>query len=128
MIQGRLLPLLWLGIVIGLAGCGQGTAPAAPAENRPPVPPTMESAFQLSEGPALEELDYGSYNQLLGRDAIPPVYDPVFVPAHQATLADEELVLGIAINGEAKAYPISVLNFREMVNDEIAGIPILATW
>ncbi len=37
-------------------------------------------------------------------------------------------MLGVALDGEAKAYPISVLNSREMVNDELAEIPILATW
>lgn len=54
------------------------------------------------------EPDY-RYNQLLGRDAIRPVYEPEFVPADQALLADDELVLGIEIDGQAKAYPISVL-------------------
>ena len=37
-------------------------------------------------------------------------------------------VIGISLDGEAKAYPISVLRFREMVNDELAGIPTLVTW
>jgi hypothetical protein len=43
-------------------------------------------------------------------------------------LHDDELVLGVAWDGEAKAYPITVLRFREMVNDELAGIPTLVTW
>ena len=68
------------------------------------------------------------FNQILGLDAIRPVYDPVFVSAEEADLADDQLVLGVAIDGQAKAYPIAVLNGREMVNDELAGIPILATW
>ena len=36
--------------------------------------------------------------------------------------------MGIVIGGEAKAYPVSVLRFREMVDDELAGWPILVTW
>lgn len=36
--------------------------------------------------------------------------------------------MGIAINGEAKAYPVSVLRFREIVNDELGELPILVTW
>jgi hypothetical protein len=36
--------------------------------------------------------------------------------------------MGVAIEGEAKAYPISVLRFREMVNDDLAGMHILVTW
>ena len=62
------------------------------------------------------------------RDAIQPIYAPEFIAAAEAELADEQLVLGVALDGEAKAYPISVLNSREMVNDELAEIPILATW
>ncbi len=34
----------------------------------------------------------------------------------------------ITLDGEAKAYPVSVLRFREMINDELAGIPILVSW
>ena len=37
-------------------------------------------------------------------------------------------MIGLALDGEAKAYPVSWLNRREMVVDRIAGIPILVTW
>ena len=77
---------------------------------------------------APDEEEVYIYNQLLSRDAIRPIYDPEFVPATEAELDDDELVLAIEIDGEAKAYPIRVLNGREIVNDELAGIPILATW
>lgn len=65
---------------------------------------------------------------LLPRDAIAPVYDPEFVSAEDSPLLDDELIMGFAIDGEAKAYPVTVLRFREMVNDELAGLPILVTW
>jgi hypothetical protein len=65
---------------------------------------------------------------MLRRDAIRPIYAPEFVAAADATLGDDQLVLGVTLDGEAKAYPINVLNSREMVNDELAGMPILATW
>ena len=68
------------------------------------------------------------WSQLLGRDAILPVYDPEFVTANDAPYDDDELVIGVARDGEAKAYAIGPLNRREMVNDELAGIPILVTW
>jgi hypothetical protein len=61
-------------------------------------------------------------------DAIPPLYDPEFATADEAPLDDDELVMGVEVEGEAKAYPITVLRSREMVNDELGGIPILATW
>ena len=55
-------------------------------------------------------------------------YDPIFVSPVAAPLPDDELIIGVAWGGEAKAYTISVLRFREMVNDELAGIPMLVTW
>ena len=64
----------------------------------------------------------------LGFDAIRLVYSPQFSTAEDIRLADEELVLGVAWEGEAKGYPISVLRYREMVDDEMAGIPTLVTW
>ncbi len=66
--------------------------------------------------------------RLLPYDGIRPVYTPEFVSAQVAPLLDEELVMGILLNGAAKAYPVSVLRFREMVDDELGGIPILVTW
>ena len=66
--------------------------------------------------------------RMLAFDAIYPVYDPIFAGVTDAPLDDDELVMGVAIGGEAKAYPVSVLRFREMVDDELAGWPILVTW
>ena len=75
--------------------------------------------------PVEEEFSFGFS---LGFDSIQPIYSPEFVPASDAPLEDQELVLGVAWDGEAKAYPISVLRYREMVDDELAGIPTLVTW
>lgn len=74
-----------------------------------------------------EELPAG-FRQLLGRDAIHPVYMPTFVAAEEAGWDDETLVIGVARGTEAKAYPVSFLNHREMVNDSIGGTPVLVTW
>ena len=45
-------------------------------------------------------------------------------------LAETELVLGVAVNGEARAYPINMLTgpSREIVNDTLGGRKIAATW
>ena len=67
-------------------------------------------------------------NMILPFDGIHPVYDPDFKTANFSPLDDDELVIGIALEGEAKAYPISVLRFREMVNDTLGQTPILVTW
>ena len=68
------------------------------------------------------------FRQLLPRDAIHPVYNPTFRSAESTEWSAETLVIGLELNGEAKAYPVSFLNFREMVVDWIGGSPVLVTW
>ena len=79
-------------------------------------------------GSDLPEIDLGRLYQVLETDEIEPVYDPIFETAGRTRLGDEQLVMGVAINGEAKAYPISILHIREMVNDVVGGTPVLVTW
>lgn len=74
-----------------------------------------------------EAMPHG-YSQLLGRDLIRPVYQPRFVAADAVDWPDDADVIGVEIGGEAKAYPVSFLTFREMVNDELGDQPILVTW
>lgn len=68
------------------------------------------------------------FRQLLARDSIRPIYHPVHVAADEVDWDDDTLVLGVAIDGEARAYPIRSLNRREIVNDRIADTPLLASW
>lgn len=74
-----------------------------------------------------EELPDG-YRQLLKRDAIAPVYNPEFVGASGVDWPEDSLVIGVELDGEARAYPVGFLNRREMVNDNHRGIPTLVTW
>lgn len=54
------------------------------------------------------------------RDGIPALNYPKSVPADEADyLDDEDRVLGVALLGEARAYPIRILNWHEVVNDRI---------
>jgi len=118
MTRGTAFSVLLMAVGLLLAACTGARQQAADASTQAPK----------SVSPTLAPEENYRYNQLLGRDGIRPIYDPEFIPADQAQIKDDELVLGIAIDGQAKAYPITVLNSREMVNDELAGIPILATW
>ncbi len=74
-----------------------------------------------------EELPDG-YRQALARDAIAPVYDPVFTTAGGVDWPEDSLVIGVDLAGEARAYPVGFLNRREIVNDDHRGIPTLVTW
>ena len=64
------------------------------------------------------------------RDRIPPLDNPIYESALEATWLDpNDLVLGfIASDGQAYAYPAGILNFHEIVNTTIAGEPIVITF
>lgn len=68
------------------------------------------------------------YRPLLARDAIFPVYQPTFVAASASDWSPETLVIGVEIDGDARAYPVAHLNHREIVIDEVGGMPLLVSW
>lgn len=62
-------------------------------------------------------------------DGIPSIDEPRFVPAGTVDfLADAEPVLVIEVDGEARAYPVQILIWHEIVNDTVAGVPIAVTY
>ena len=62
------------------------------------------------------------------RDGIPPIDHPKFAPASTVELAATEPVIGMEMNGEWKAYPLQVLMWHEIANDEIGGVPVAVTF
>jgi len=67
---------------------------------------------------------------ILGRDGIPAILDPVFgTRAVAGTHMDpNERVIGVSINGESHAYPLNLMSRHEVVNDTVGGKPIAVTW
>ncbi len=66
----------------------------------------------------------------VARDAIPALDDPRFSSPGEVgrLLKASDRVLGVALNGEAKAYPVRILNWHELVNDSVGGRPVLVSW
>ncbi len=64
------------------------------------------------------------------KDAIPAILDPQFLPAEEVPplFRDEEEVIGVVINGDARAYPIDIFSWHEAANDVVGGVPIVVTW
>mgnify|MGYP006309504195 FL=1 len=63
------------------------------------------------------------------RDAIPSIDQPRLArPSQSGGLADSALVVGVEIDGDARAYPLSILNRHEIANDEVGGTPVAVTW
>ena len=63
-----------------------------------------------------------------GRDGIPAIDAPKFMPAGAANLATTDRVLGLARNGVVKAYPVKILNWHEIVNDRFGDERIAVTY
>ena len=63
------------------------------------------------------------------RDGIPSIDDPRFVAAEKADfLLPQHQVLGLELHGEKRAYPILILNWHEIVNDVVGGVPVTVSY
>ncbi len=82
--------------------------------------PSFEEYFD-DDPPAnirLDEIRWGG----VGRDGIPPLDHPQMIAAAEADyLDDDNIVFGIALDGDARAYPKRILAWHEMFKDSIAG-------
>ncbi len=67
---------------------------------------------------------------LLPKDGIPAIFNPSFVSAAEGAeqLRDDDLVIGVSINGDHRAYGVAFLSSHEIVNDTVGGRPIAVTW
>jgi hypothetical protein len=63
-------------------------------------------------------------------DGIPPIDDPAFISVQEADewLADDEPVVALDVDGDARAYPVQVMIWHEIVNDVVGGVPIAVTY
>ena len=69
----------------------------------------------------LEEITWGG----VAVDGIPSLDDPELIAAAEADyLRDDDLVFGVEINGDARAYPLRVMGWHEMFNETIGGVPV----
>ncbi|HKJ68253.1 MAG TPA: DUF3179 domain-containing protein, partial [bacterium] len=63
------------------------------------------------------------------RDGIPAIDNPKFVqPGEADFLRADDRVLGIVEQGTARAYPINIMNWHEIVNDEFGDDPVVMTY
>ena len=69
----------------------------------------------------VEEIVWGGVR----KDGIPALTNPKYVQPDAATyLTPEELVFGVSINGDPRAYPLRILDWHEMFNDVVGGKPV----
>ena len=125
------------------------TVPATPTLTTVPdvaptaVSPSPTDTVPLGEKPpARAELEFStdfsltsvSYAEILSggppKDGIPALDAPQFVEVSSADewLADSEAVVAVEIGEKARAYPVQIFMWHEIVNDEIDGIPVSTTY
>ncbi|HSF39195.1 MAG TPA: DUF3179 domain-containing (seleno)protein, partial [Thermoanaerobaculia bacterium] len=83
----------------------------------------------LTAGPPprirLEEVVFGGVRV----EGIPALDRPAHVPAAKASdLLDSEKVFGVVAGGEARAYPLRILDWHEMLNDVVGGLPVTLSY
>ena len=91
-------------------------------------PPTVERSLPAAY--TADELEAASQSGGPPPDGIPAIEDPQFAEATDppAMLGDGDPVFGVALDGEAKAYPQSVLVWHEIVNDVVGETPVSVTY
>jgi len=93
--------------------------------------PSALSAQAESETKPFTEADYdANAQQALDRDAFPVLDNPATVMGRDVgTQIDaKEMVIGIKVNGIARAYPIAVMGKHELVNDLLGDAAITVSW
>lgn len=75
-----------------------------------------------------------SYDEIMSggppRDGIPPIDNPEYTSVAESPgyMSAQEPVIALEINGDARAYPLAVLIWHEIVNDDVGGVPVSVTY
>lgn len=120
-----LMPILLLVLLIGCAGPAPAPVPA-------PVP-VPEDEYEIKTTP--EGVKYiVDPSKIIGggppKDGIPSIDNPKFVSLEEADqwIQDNELVIAIIYKGVKRVYPLQIMVWHEIVNETIAGDPLLITY
>jgi len=84
----------------------------------------LPTAWAIAEQQDVPE----GYVQILQRGGIAAIDAPEYVAAAEAQIRDEAWVLGVVIEGQARAYSLELLNSHEVVNDSIGDTDFAAVW
>ncbi|MFT7057872.1 MAG: hypothetical protein ACJASV_000372 [Pseudorhodobacter sp.] len=68
-----------------------------------------------------EEITWGGVQ----KDGIPSLDNPTLVAAADASyMKGDDLIFGVSINGDTRAYPLRIMGWHEMFNETIGGVPV----
>jgi len=111
--------------VAAVTGCSVGRDDADVADGVPFSTSGWDTNFSNHSVPLQEFVGGGP-----PKDGIPSIDDPEFVSVEEADrfLDPREPVAMVELGGEVRAYPIQILIWHEIVNDEIGGEPVAVTY
>jgi hypothetical protein len=133
-------------LALAVAACSDDDAPAvdttaAMTPTTAPDAPPLPEPGRLPDGPsALVNMVDASFPDPLvdprdiisggpPPDGIPPIDEPHFVRVDEVEwLRDDEPVVVVEIDGDARAYPVQILIWHEIVNDTVGGVPVAITY
>ncbi len=126
--------ILSLLLLASLFGCTRSAPTSQPPTPVPaPTTPIPQEEYEIKTDPS--GLKYiVDPEKIVGggppKDGIPSIDNPKFVPLEEADqwIEDNELVLGITYKGVKRVYPLQIMVWHEIVNDIIAGDPLLITY
>ncbi len=88
----------------------------------------MTALALLSPSVRADHVDPGDIISVLAPDAIPAVTDPSFDRDSPDWLPADARVIGFSVNGDARAYPLAILSWHEIVDDVVGGRPVAVTY
>ncbi len=115
-----------------LFGCTEAAPMLQPPTTTPATPPPQEE-YDIKTDPSGVKYIVDP-DKIVGggppKDGIPSIDNPRFVTLDEADqwIEDNELVLGITYKGVKRVYPLQIMVWHEIVNDNIAGDPLLITY
>ena len=104
-------------------------APDEPVESTPRE--DVPSALRNPENPGHPAPLFGldEIRSVVPPDRIPALDDPAFEPAGEVGwLPEVEPVLALEINGDARAYPLRIMTWHELVNGTVGGVPVTVSY
>lgn len=138
----RFIAAIGLGTVGAFGGCTAGRPTATPTPT--PLATAAGTDAEPGRGSVSLPVPESSLQRGASKDAIPAITDPAFAEdwaglevstrtqfgepvTVEPRLADDDTVIGVQRGGQARAYPLKVLNWHEVVNDTLDG-PLLVTY
>lgn len=129
----------WLAPVVTVAAVISAACAGTSGSARPGAPTiTIDEVFEARYGAVWQNTDFTRRsvepNELMsggpGKDGIPAIDNPKFVTVDEADamLVDDEPVIVVTVGDDARAYPVQILLWHEIVNDVVGGSPLAVTY